>query len=234
MEAQIIRFPAERRIPAEWRGHPSVARFEEAAAEAVPGGPDLASTVSPEISDQPSEAALSIDLWLMGRETSALKRKLARALRSTIEALIDRELSPMLAGTERHPVIETYLPGNEPLLSAADTALEIADRIDEIRNGHGLLGFALGVGAAPPPRPGRESDAIHLASRLREAAPAGAILLGGSSWPEFSDHLLLRRVPELAPLLPGGPVSTFLLEGSVSAPDVRGQRASEGAGLKLV
>jgi len=115
--------------------------------------------------------------------------------------------------------------GEDGLLSAALVALDLAERLDDVRDGHGLLGYALGVGAAPAPRPGFESDAVHLASRLRESAPPGAILLGGLSWPELSDRLVLKRAPELAPLLSDGPVPAFLLEGSTGGPGTK--RASD-------
>jgi hypothetical protein len=213
MEARVIRFPAERRIPAEWRGHPSVAKLEAAAAEGV-----APFSVSRERQrDAVSEASISIDIWVMGRETSSLRRRLSRAIRTTLETLISRELSPTLGGTERHPVVDVDVPTG--LVSAAATALELAERLDDVRDGHGLLGFALGVGAAPTPRMGYEGDAIHLAARLREAAPVGEILLGGAAWPELSDQLVMRRAPELAPIVAGGPVPVFLLEDSLAVPE---------------
>jgi class 3 adenylate cyclase len=227
MEARIIRFPAERRIPPEWRGHPSVSAIEAAA------DPALATATDP-LPEESAEAALSIDIWVMGRETPAMRRRLARALRATLETLIARELVPTLAGTERHPVVEVDVPGPEPLLDAAGIALEIADRLDEIRNGHGLLGFALGVGASPTRPDGRDGDSARLASRLREAAPSGAVLLGGSSWPELSDQLLLRRAPELAPLIADRPVSAFLLEGQTAVPETAPSRTSQPVRLKSV
>jgi hypothetical protein len=228
--AQIIRFPAERRIPAEWRGHPSVSAIEGAAT-----APEFdVATVPDPVAEQSSEAALSIDIWVMGRETPAMRRRLGRALKVTLEILIQRGIQPTLAGTERHPVVEAYVPGAEPLLAAAQTALEVAAGLDEVRAGHGLLGFALGIGAAPAPMLGREGDAVHLASRLREAAPAGEILLGGSSWPELSDQLLLRRAPELAPLIADRPISAFLLEGTSSVPEAPAPPPSEPVRLKSV
>jgi class 3 adenylate cyclase len=142
---------------------------------------------------------------------------LSRAIRATLETLVARNLSPTLAGTERHPVVDVDVPAG--LLAAADTALEVAEGLDEVRDGHGLLGFALGVGAAPTPRFGYEGDAVHLAARLREAAPVAEILLGGSAWPELSDQLVIRRAPELAPIVAGGPIPVFLLEGSLAVPD---------------
>jgi hypothetical protein len=220
MDARVIRFPAERRIPAEWRGHPSVAKLEAAAADGV-----APFSVRPE-REVSSEACVSVDIWVMGRETSALRSRLSRAIRTTLETMISRELSPTLAGTERHPVVDAEIPGG--LLPAALTALDLAERLDEIRNGHGLLGFALGVGAAPEPRSGYEGDAVHLAARLRESAPVAEILLGGTAWPELSDQLLMRRAPELAPLVAGGPVPVFLLEGSLVAED-----ASEPSSVRL-
>jgi hypothetical protein len=229
MEAHIIRFPAERRIPPEWRGHPSVSAIEAAADTG------LAAATEPEPEPgESAETALSIDIWVMGRETPAMRRRLARALRATLETLVERELAPTLAGTERHPVVEVDVPGSEPLVGAAEIALEIACRLDEIRNGQGLLGFALGVGAAPTRPDGRDGDAARLASRLREAAPSGAILLGGSSWPELSDQLLLRRAPELAPLIADRPVSAFLLEGQTTVPEETTARTSQPVRLKSV
>jgi hypothetical protein len=213
MEARVIRFPVERRIPAEWQGHPSVAKLETAAAEgaapfaSIPSAGDLST----------AEAAISVDLWVMGRETSALRSRLSRAIRTTLETLIARELSPTLSGTERHPVVDVEVPGG--VLSAAATALEVAERLDHVRDGHGLLGFALGVGAASRPRPGFESDSVHLAARLRESAPVAEILLGGTTWPELSDQLVMRRAPELAPIVDGGPLAVFLLEGALFAED---------------
>jgi hypothetical protein len=212
MEARVIRFPVERRIPAEWRGHPSVAKLETAAAE---GAAPFTSIPAPPGDLSTAEAAISIDLWVMGRETSSLRSRLSRAIRTTLETLIARELSPTLSGTERHPVVDAEVPGG--LLSAAATALDVAERLDRVRDGHGLLGFAVGVGAASRPRPGFESDSVHLAARLRECAPVAEILLGGASWPELSDQLVMRRAPELAPLIGGGPLPVFLLEAALVA-----------------
>jgi hypothetical protein len=214
MEARVIRFPVERRIPAEWRGHPSVAKLETAAAEGA--APFTSITTAPEDLST-AEAAISIDLWVMGRETSSLRSRLSRAIRTTLETLIARELSPTLSGTERHPVVDVEVP--DGLLSAAAAALDVAERLDRVRDGHGLLGFALGVGAASRPRPGFESDSVHLAARLRESAPVAEILLGGSSWPELSDQLVIRRAPELAPIVAGGPLPVFLLESALVAED---------------
>ena len=58
---------------------------------------------------------------------------------------------------------------------------------------------------------------MHLAARLRESAPVAEILLGGASWPELSDQLVIRRAPELAPLVGGGPLPVFLLEAALVA-----------------
>jgi hypothetical protein len=212
MEARVIRFPVERRIPAEWRGHPSVAKLETAAAEGAAPFTSIAAAPG-DLSD--AEAAISIDLWVMGRETSALRSRLSRAIRTTLETLIARELSPTLSGTERHPVVDVEVPGG--LLFAAATALDVAERLDRVRDGHGLLGFALGVGAASRPRPGFESDSVHMAARLRECAPVAEILLGGAPWPELSDQLMMRRAPELAPIVAGGPIPVFLLESALVA-----------------
>jgi hypothetical protein len=164
----------------------------------------------------------------MGRETSSLRSRLSRAIRTTLETLIARELSPTLSGTERHPVVDAEVPGG--LLSAAATALDIAERLDRVRDGHGLLGFALGVGAASRPRPGFESDSVHLAARLRESAPVAEILLGGASWPELSDQLVIRRAPELAPIVGGGPLPVFLLESALFAEETD---ASESRPVQL-
>jgi hypothetical protein len=219
MEARVIRFPVERRIPAEWHGHPSVAKLETAAAE---GAAPYASI--PAVGDPAdAEAAVSIDLWVMGRETSALRNRLARAVRTTLETLAAREIAPTLSGTERHPVVDAEIPGG--LLSAALAALDIAERLDQVRDGHGLLGFALGVGAASRPRPGFGSDSVQLSGRLRECAPVAEILLGGATWPELSDQLLMKRAPELAPIISGGPLPVFLLEGALLGAELQTSEA---------
>ncbi|MFL5735754.1 MAG: hypothetical protein ACJ76P_00255 [Actinomycetota bacterium] len=209
MEARVIRFPVERRIPAEWRGHPSVAKLETAAAEGAAPYPSIERAA--DLST--AEAALSVDIWVMGRETAALRNRLSRAVRTTLETVVAHELAPVLSGTERHPVVDAEISGG--LLPAALVALDIAERLDHVRDGHGLLGFALGVGAASRPRPGFASDSAHIAGRLRECAPVAEILLGGATWPELSDQLLMKRAPELAPIVSGGPLPVFLLEGAL-------------------
>jgi class 3 adenylate cyclase len=213
----VIPFPAGRFRPA----HPSVLAAAAAGLPSVPG-PAPAPAVSPLASVAHSApvavAVLSSEIRRVTAAPSqipdpAVPKVLNRCVLAALEALNRAGAEVAVAGTPERPVLEARFEGRDvaPVAVRAAEAVRAAVRRTQRAGEHEFLvsgGVASGWTASLPGDARLESGSPGTtASRLREDAPAGQILLTD---PVAS---ICRELVETAPGEDAGAPGTWLLRG---------------------